>query len=353
MAPVLPNIVDVLHPRFWTGIIRDLPMPTEMIFADGVLQERDVPSDKLEWDILKQDNPMASFVAIGAESPRVLPPDVIAHAWANSLYIRGKETLDEGDLRALRAFGDAPDASLQGAMAAKARANLLRVASRLKNAVAARRNWLAVNALLGDVNVTDGQVRFRMQYPVISVTANPLWSSVSDSDPTLDIETWFKDLRYTPTRAYMSRQTMFNLIRNAKLKTAMAWDSGSVVSAPAVIARERVRQWFAAQLGLNVTITDAVYTTSVDNGEPVNNLTTTEVNYLPTNKVIILPDEPVGYLATTPALLNNFQPGFFSWTVDPTAPGAVKDPPVYELGAGWYGFPVIEYPNKIMVVTVA
>jgi hypothetical protein len=349
--PYQPDMVDILNPRVWTGVVRETPVPADYIFQQ-FLPFRDVPGDRLEWDILTAENPMAPFVAVDAESPR-MDDELIRRAWADIVYIRLKRSLKESDVRIIRELGGAPPTSQAGQMAQAARAKIAREGVRLSNAVDARVEWLRVRALLGSivVNADSGfgsQVRFTITVPVVTRTAATLWTDTANSDPIGDMETWFKDFPFDFAHMIASREVFFNLSRNQKLLRQMFAGVGGGTD-PTRVSVQQVMRLISDELGLEGHRYDAKYTERGDTGSAV---TITAAPFLPPNKVIFLPREAVGYFATAPAPQNNYQTGKFAW-MDESGRTLPMDPYRIELGVGIYGLPVIEQPGKVLVATVA
>jgi hypothetical protein len=327
MAIAVPNAVDYLNPRLWTGIVKDFPIPMTYM-GNSLLPIREVPGDKLMWDMEKARNILAPFVAVDAESPRMSPRE-ITQAQADVLYIKFKRSLAASDVRILREFGTAPILTLQANMAAAARARIVGFT-------------IAPNPL--------SQLGFTMAYPINQVAPATLWTDVVNSDPLADIQSWMLQLTYPLTRMVIGRVVLYNLLRNQKLIRQLGFSAGMPSgNAPTSVGQDKILQFFSTALGLNVQVYDARYTTEVDNGTVT---TETVTKFLPDNKVIFLPDQPVGYTASAPAEQNNFQSGKFSWVQDPNAPGAKKDPYVYELGVGFYGVPIVEYAGWVVCATV-
>jgi hypothetical protein len=356
--PTVPNAVDFMDPRLWTGIVQDLPIPEDYLGLD-LLPMRDVPGDRLQWDIFKNENPIAPFVALDAESPR-MDDEIITSAFADIAYIRFKRVLYEHDLRILREFGQGPVRSVDqpGAMemmANAARNKILRQGERLSRSVDARIEWLCINSLLGSVSVSANsysQVQMGYTYPVMTVTPGyGTWDDTTNSDPLRDMNDWFTDLLFDVGTMVAGRKVFSYLMRNANMRRQLFVGAGiTAATLPSIVTRNVVEGFLRQELGIQARFYDARYTTRTDSGTGV---TVTMSKFLPDNKVIFLPTERVGYTASAPAPQNNYKTGKFAWTVDPSAPGARKDPWVHELGVGFYGLPVLELPQRVMVATVA
>lgn len=349
----VPNAVDYLNPRVWTGYVRDLPIPSVYIGYD-YLPNRDVPSDHLMWDMLKAEVPLAPFVHPDAESPK-LDDELLTEAWADVAYIRYKRVLKSSDVRIIRDFGMAPQVTLAASMATAARQKMGRQITRLNDSVDARIEWMQISSLLGAITVTPdskSNVKFTVTYPVAQQTAQTLWSDTANSDPLSDIQTWYLNAYFEPATMIISRQGMYNLTRNQKLIRQIGFGEGMAGgTSPTAVAFGGVQRFFSDQMGLNIVVYNAQYTTRTDSGG--NSVSVVRNNYfLSQNKAIFLPADPVGYTATAPAEQNNFATGKFSWMRDPNIDPSARDPWIYEVGVGFYGMPIIETPDRILVATI-
>lgn len=349
---VTPNAYDVLNPRIWTGVVRDVPIPAEYQM-ERFLPMRDQAADRIEWDILVSENPMAPFVAVDAESPR-MDDELLRKAFADVVYIRYKRQLKEHDVRTLRTLQSGPPALINtplNAMAQAAQDKITRQAVRLSNAVDTSVEWMRVQSLLGALTVSgdaSSRVTFSLTYPVNTVTAGTLWTDVANADPIADMSTWFQSYFFNFRYMIASRKVFFNLSRNAKLLRQMFVALGGGTD-PTIVSQQRVQNMISSELGLQGITYDAFRTTRTDSGG--SSMTLAASRLLPDNKVIFLPPDPIGYTATVPAPQNNWQTGKFAW-VDEPGVNVRQDPWTYEMGCGFYGLPVIEQPTKILVATV-
>lgn len=350
--PNTPNMVDFLNPRIFQGLVEETPIPADYAAMDRFLPEREVAGDKLLWDILVSEQPMAPFVAPSAESP-TMGGEVLKQAYADIAYIRMKRRLDEADVRILRDIGQAPSlAPGLNAMRTAAQGNITRQAARLKQAVAARLAWLRVQALLGSVTYDrelGSNVKFTVTYPVITKTASPAWTDTTNADPVRDMMTWFLDYPWRFGTLIISKAALFNIAQNAKVRRALFQYAPSG-SEPSIVTQAAVERYLSGELGLDVIAYDAQVTSRADAGG--SGITITPARILPATKAIFLPaGEQVGYMATAPAPQNDYKPGFFSWQ-DESGVTLPRDPWLFEVGAGYYGFPVLERPGMVMVATI-
>lgn len=358
--PDLGVAYDVLNPRLWLRFIQDLPIP-KVYKGYSWLPSQDVATEKFLWDMIMSENGMAPFVAVGQESPR-FDREQFTEMTGMISRIRHKLTLNESDVQFIRAIDEvlgAPVITNQSALGrqrAVAMARIARDVVRLNEAVDARIEWMQINALLGSV-VYAGQkgvsdINFGVNFPVVQVapvdnTSTGLWSDTVNSNPLLDIQTWLKNLTYSIDTLVYGRDVRFNLERNIKLKNQIY--AGGLIK-PELISEAQFDNLISAEFGLSASFYDARTTVKVDNGQ---GFTITQSKILPDNKIIMLPSTPVGFTATAPSPYNNWNTGKFTWSRDPQNDQSAQDPWTSEVGAGFYGFPVIEYPNRVMVGTIA
>lgn len=358
--PYTPNFMEFSNPAFWTGFVRDLPIPEDYIGGNW-FPVRQVPAYNLTWDFISTESPLAPFVAPGVESPLIDRDQQIKRYWARVAFMRYKAVLDEEDISWLRAFGDDPNAPVvAGNMARAARSEMARVAEKLRRSVDARMEWMGISSMLGALVVTPTQaenvgksaVSFTVPYPVRTVTATPLWSDHVNADPILDLATWSYDPNNTfrrPTTMIMSTPVLFDLQQNQKLlRTGFLQQGATAAQLPAVMSPDQTLQIFRSAYGLNIVVYDARYTTRTYTGATwVRNL----VRFLPARSVILLPGSPIGYFADAPVPPNNWQSGMFAWTVTPEDSGRI-DPWIHEMGVMRHGIPIMERPQDVLVATV-
>lgn len=364
MAPPLPAINDYLHPRIYQGLLQEIPLIQELIGVRDYFPVREVPGDRLIFDLVKHHAPLAAFTAPGAESPRLDPRPVYQQVSVDAAYVRSKVALRENDVRILRQFGGAPVTSLQGQMAQAARAKIADESLVLSQSVDRRMEKMCIDTLMGALTVTPAsepgvsEVSFTISYPVNTVQAgdaagannSKLWSDIT-SDPLADVQNWFQTLRYNMATMIVSRRVMNLLSRNTTLRGNILINTP--VGQPTVLPQAAIQRFISSEMGLNVVVYDSQYTVrSWALSSNVLTPTDTAYRYLPDNKVIFLPAGPQGFFASSPAPQNDYQSGKFLFPLDPEVTGR-KDPWIYEVVCGIYGLPVPEYPDRIYVATVA
>lgn len=354
--PTMPNVMDLLSPRIYTGVVRDLPKPPELL-GFGFLPEQSFDGDKLEWDVVKGELQIAPMVAPGAESPLMDVEQMLTRYWAETAYIRFKTQLREGDVRNLRDFGADQAGTRTGNMAQTARNEINRRIKVLNDSVDYRLEYLQMASLLGSVVVSPTQpenvgkppVSFSITYPVRTVTAFPEWDETATADPYLDMRTWFAALKtWRPARVLLSQQALFHLSRNEAIARLMLPMNNITNAIPSILSEAAIGTFFAG-LNLQVIVYDSQYTTRTYASD--GTFTIDLARFLPENKAIFLPAEPLGLTATTPAPQNNWQTGKFAFPLDPEETGR-KDPWIYEYVVGYYGFPLLQKPDRVLVATL-
>lgn len=349
MAPFVASGLDFTNPRYYTGLVQSLKPPTNHI-GDRYLPRRGMPGDQIEFEEMLFRSPIAPFVALATESPR-LGEGATRHRWADAFYTRFKRSLDERDLRWLRLFGDAPDTTPQGGMAAAARRRLDKAATDLDEAIENRIEWLQINSLRGSlIKLADSysSIEFAITYPVVTQTANALWSDATNGDPMTDIATWLQGIYWTASRVITSAKVIWNLQRSAKIRTDLFANTPSGSATRAAVGRNTILEMLRGEFGLEVEVYDAQYTTyTYDGTTPIE----TPTRFMPETEFLILPAGEIGTTWEAPAAQNNYATGKFTW-IDEPGVNVKQDPWVTELGEGWYGVPVIQRPQTIIRATV-
>lgn len=360
MAWGLGPSVDVLNGRMWTGFVRDFEIPHDYI-GYNLLPERDVASEKFIWDMIFSENGMAPFVAAGQESPR-FDREQFTEMRGEIARIRHKLVLDEDDLNTIRMIDEvlgAPQIIMAGNLDLQRRiaeAQVKQDQTRLMQAVYGRIEWMQIHALLGNITYAGengrSDVNLNVNFPVVQVapvdtTATGLWSDTVNSNPLIDIQAWTKDLTYSIGKVIYGRQVRFWLTQNAHLKNQL-FANGLI--RPELLSIEQINNAISGEFGMTGQFYDARTTSKTDDGQTY---TITQTKILPDNKIIFLPTEPVGYTATAPSPYNGMKTGTFGWTRDPRTDQSAQDPWTSEAGAGYYGFPIVQRPNRVLVATIA
>lgn len=350
--PYVAPLPTLLQPATFMGFIQDTPIPADHI-GDRLLPYRDVASDQLTWQMVKASAPMAQFMSIGAESPRI-SDEQIAQGFAEIAKIGIKKALNAQDVRMLLTYGDAPLSPNEplSAMRTAAQNNITHQFDRCLEAVRKRVEWARIQTARGLITVTATAampIGFSIDYGVSTQTASPLWSSVTTADPIYDIATWTKDLTYKVDEMLISKTVMWNLQRNSKIRSAL-YSTTITAGQPTAVPKDAIANYLSSEFGLRVTVYDAAYTTQSDAG-PGGAITQTITRILPSNEAIFLPEGEYGFTATAPAPENDWATGEYGFYLDPNDTGR-KDPWIYEVVAGIYALPVLTNPTKIIRATV-
>lgn len=364
--PPLPQVVDFLHPRTWAGMLEEFPLIEDLVGVRELFPIEPQPGDKLIWDLLKHDAPLAYFGAVGAESPILDQRPVLQQISVDMAYVKTKAVLNENDVRMLKTFGDAPRGTLIGDMRANSQKKITETLQRLDQSVDRRMEKNCIDSALGALTVTPAlpentghsEITFTITWGVSTVQAGDaaganngkLWSDLT-SDPLGDVSNWFQDLRYTISDAYMSKRVLNLLARNTTLRGNMLINTP--VGQPSVVSQALIKRYFQEEMGVTIHEYNSQYTTrtvALSGGIPV--YTDTVRRYLPDNKVIFKAAGPLGRYVTSPVPINNWQAGKYLIPIDPDESGK-KDPYQWEALAGIYGLPVLYYPDRVFVATVA
>ena len=325
------------------GLVRGIPLD-ERYLGQRWLPFSDVASDEFICNIETTENPMAPFVSVDAESPRLGEGELIQQVRQSVAFIRYKLSLKESDLRI---FEDIAGSALSvvGQMAAERRATIERSIMRISRAVDARVEWLRMQALQGSIAYEDPQVKFSITFPnTYTPTPANLWSDTTLGDPVKDIGDWIyyvgQNGGIEPAVMVMSRRVLWAMGQNTKIQNLWTTLRGS--GAAATLTENLVKMLLKQIFDIEIVTYDAKYTTRTISATP----TRTVSRFLADNVVLLLPNRPLGSVATSPAPPDFSHTGKYSWTKEEI------DPWVVEVGAGINCFPKVDYPMLICHATV-
>jgi len=347
---------DITNPRVWQGIIDEAPLPGGVIF-DRFLPMEDAAADRILVEIRKQAaRVLAPFADRDAEAPTMLLGDVYTQAWFDALQIKHKLRLNPDDLYWIRMYGDSPYQNPAGRQAAVLRRRIEDGMQRLNDAVDWRIEWLRAQTLQGSVVVTPDDVSpvsINITYPVSTATDTDWVDDPANADVLLDLFNWTQNSGvYAQGVVYkyliVPRPVMQALAINAKLRALSTTYTPQTIT-PTVLGVSDVARIIQARAGLEVIESSAVYTTRTFDGATP---TDTTVPMLAANKVLLLPDMPVGKTYTTPQVLKDYATGKYTWTNDYRNNPGMQDPPRMEMGVGWGGMPALTFPKYVIVATV-
>lgn len=185
------------------------------------------------------------------------------------------------------------------------------------------------------------------------VTPSTLWSDTTNADPFNDLQAWVTAYininGYAPDGMWVSRQTVTQLLSNAKIRTA----SGTLLGAASFLSRDQLDAALASRMFPAIR---GVYDTQVD----VDGVATRTI---PANKVIFVPPAGIpfgrtvwGVSATALEIVNSPETTL-SFEDAPGIVGAVDkaDSPPFRQNAfvDSVGMPFLDNPKALMVATVA
>jgi len=373
------------------GAIREIDPPFEHISND-LAPWLPVETDDVIFDYLTvQVDGLAPARAEDAESELAQKDDVTAgQGRASVIDWSLKDHYDASDVnraRELRRIAEAMqngslpllvDSALQDWNSKVARDRALR-RRKLDN----RREWMVLNALgNGEIVYNDGKIKFTVQYgrPANQSAGNAafdvakagivdgVWDiSGATFDPIrffTELSEWFYDTYGVRLGSAIGSKKIFNQFWLSEKFSQRAglgavYDSAGNAGAPDLLyatagwSPAAARQVVEASTGISLREYDSVYRT-----RPIGSNTVTANRFLPTTRLILLPNmQDLAEIATTkigwaktltsPHPEGNWQSGFYEWEQ------GTKDPWGQDVGNGVKMFPVfphLEYSATVDVV---
>jgi len=319
-----------------TGLVRVSPINKQYIFP-SVFPFQDCAADELVTFIELDQNPLAPFVSVDGVTPQI-SGDIYGQISYSVAYIRYKAAFKQSDIRIFEEVASSQN-SVVARMQFDKQAQISKKVRTLSESCDARMEWMTINALMGQIDVSDGGVIFTINYPgpftgtAHKRTASPLWDATS-GDPIADLLGWIEEVGEKcgtdPSVMVCSRKVIRLLTDNDKVR--QLWFTGQAGFEPTLVPQFVVDGLKMA--GINqVIIYDAKYTTvsrSTSTGLP----TRTSTRFFPDTDILLLPASPVGKLRTAPGP-DGIQTGKFAWNKQEV------DPWVIQVGAGIYTIPEI------------
>ena len=319
-----------------TGLVRTSPVNRNYIFP-RLFPFRDCAADELVTFIELDQNPMAPFVSVDGETAK-MSGDIYGKLSYSVAYIRYKAVFKQSDIRIFEEVAASQNSEV-ARMQFDKRAQISKKVRRLSESCDARMEWMAINALKGQIDVSDDGVIFTINYPgpfttsTNKKTPSNLWDT-SSGDPIADLLGWIEEVGEKcgtdPSIMVTSRKVIRQLASNAAMRDL--WFTGQAGFTPTLTPAFVVDGLKMA--GINeVIVYDAKYTTltrSTSTGLPTRSTT----RFLADTDVLLLPATPVGNMRTAPGP-DGIQTGKFAWNKESV------DPWVVETGAGIYAIPEI------------
>lgn len=298
----------------------------------------------ISWDILGAGGGMTNATTLGA-NPKMVKMTPLKTKAMRTAYWKEFIRLDEDDLLNLRGVGRNDRTRLAEQL-------VMMAVNRLDNRLFTRMEWLIWQMFSGTLSINENGVVRTINYEIPGgnfVTASPLWSSYSDSQPVTDLQTWgqkFTDIGTELDVVYINQQTAIHLSRNASVQTLVR-NYSTVLQ----IGANNVGKLIMTLAGVPGRI--EVY----DKGYKADNLTYTR--FIPDGKaylfaVHVADQGPFAEFASTPSIYNGgisgATGGRFVRTLDETQNIHKAH---YDVMMGLYGLPVMYHPEWVIVATVA
>lgn len=343
-----PTIPEFLTDPYISGIVRSADIPREYIMHRWFPVEP-VTADEFEGLVQLDENALAPFVALDAETPRMADDMISSYKWSVA-YIRYKKAFKESDLRVFSEPGVSDPNTLAACNAAAQEAKIRRYVDALSASIDATLEWIATQAIQGSVAYDDNHAKYSITYPGAYIGASKrktpahVWD---DSSATVlaDLSNWVEEIAdetgWDQWVLVASQRVLGVMARDQGVREAWAAAALNPAAAspdslpPAGPLNIQFVSGAVSFVGLAGAIRyNARYTTRT----PGYGADTRVKNYfLDPRDVFLLPyGKPLGRMATAPAMPNGNQPGKFGWSQEKT------DPWVVEVGAGMYAW--IDWP---------
>lgn len=336
--------IEFLQNVVLTDLINNMPVEGEFRGAE-LLPSRNVPTRKVEWEVVYGGRNIAPIVARDAATPLVQAPGADRKS-AELVSIREKFLLDEDTLLFLRQLGERE--SRAGRNIVSQQLNRMRgdVESRVE-----KMRWDAV--VSGSVNETqtvDGEslvahIDFGVPSTQFINTTGGAWTTPGTASPKTDFNIAKKTVREATGRGVRFAFMNSNTHETLDLVSGLQSDFRGQESAP----QDLVKAAHVTDIISNVRIID------YDEGYKADvNWTGTFKYYLPDNKVVFAVGasdrgEPYGDLAVGPARLadGSTVDGLFAetWTA--------ADPTTDYIRVGLLAVPRIFHPDWTICMTVS
>lgn len=308
----------------------------------------DVAADELVLNINVKEIPIAPFVTLDSEAPRD-QEELITQMRTSLAYIRFKKVFNESDLRIFGLRDSSQDnPTLVGQMQSEAQAKILRHVARLRDAVDARLEWLALSALRGNITYNDERIKFSVTFPGIYTggsTSFIKWDQAS-SNPVKDINRWIEEMAATTGEdaAVMvaSRHVYRVMAENGELQKLFTQFNGGGTATdmgPGLLG-SMLNAWFNLErVTYDARITSRSYSAT---GVP----SVSRDRLLDDKYILLLPASAAGRMATSPNPIDFAGTGLYSWTQ------SHQDPWVLETGVGINAFPELIWPERVGYIQV-
>lgn len=335
----------------WLGLVRAAPIPANYI-GQRWFPFFDVASDELITHIKLSRNPLAPYVALDAEIPKI-PSDVYQTIKTSIAYIRYKKDFSEKDLRIFNEVGTG-EASLISQGQRQRRAEIVNYAEILSQSVDSTIEKQRMDLIFsGQVDNTwepNRKYILTITFPgvhswgVTDLEGGVYWDQTG-SNPITDLKRFIKRItdasHVRPRVLILSTDVLWTLSENANFIALWNASRGAGAAATA-LTTVQAANFVSEALNLEVIEYTAMYTQityDATSAEPI----ITSYDMVDAKKIALLPAEALGDTATSPDEENGWRPGRYSW-----GPIRSQYPPrTYQVGAGQNAMVRCTFPSRI------
>lgn len=343
-----PTIPQFLTNPYISGIVRSADVPKQYIMQNW-FPLKPVSADEFEGLVQLDENDMAPFVALDAETPRMADDMISSYKWSVA-YIRYKKAFKESDLRVFFEPGVNDPNTLTACNAQAQEAKIRRYIDALSQSIDARLEWIGTQAIQGAIAYDDNHVKYTINYPGAYIgpskrkTPSTLWNAASPTILT-DLSNWVEEIAdetgWDQWVLVASQRVLGVMARDTSVREAWAAASMNPAAStadslpPSGPLNIQFLNGAVSFVGIQGVIKyNAKYTTRTP-GYGAD--TRVKTSFLDNRDIFLLPyGTTLGRMATAPAMPNANQPGKFGWTKEE------EDPWVIEVGAGIYAW--IDWP---------
>lgn len=325
--------LTLLDYQVLSKVITKFPIPTNFQIMANLFPINNIDGDSAKWDVVKNGRGIGTFKSPGAPATPVANLGV-SQTVSQFASVAFEKVLGEQDLIWNRQPGTEDTPYLEQKIA--------RETQDLNRLIDMTMEYCAAQALTGTLTVNQSDVKFSVDFGIDGthkVTASPLWSDLSTSDPLTDLDTWKQliaaDAGENATQLWMNSKTLWAyVLRHSAIRELLQAQYG----------RELVAGLKPPQISdLDIITYDGGYVASG-----------TFTKYIPDGKVIMLAKTPdFGEMQVGSALVPNGEAGLRKVIGKYAYSYISKNPPKQMLIAGANFLPVINKVENIVYATVA
>jgi len=263
--------LTLLDYQVLSRVITKFPIPTYFKLISNLFPLNNIDGDSAKWDVVKNGRDLGKFKAPGAPAIPVANLGV-SQTTSQFASIAYEKVLGASDLIWNRAPGTVDTPYLEQKIA--------RETADLNRLIDMKMEYCAAQALTGTLTVNQSDVKFSVDFGIDGthkVTASPLWSDLSTSDPLTDLDTWKQliaaDSGENATQLWMNSKTLWAyFLRHSAVRELLRAQYGRELVAG--LAPKEISE-------LEIVTYDAGY---VESG--------TFTKYIPDGKVIMIAKTP-------------------------------------------------------------